>query len=72
MSVLAAGGGLGRGRVAGHRTRKGRFPKTRPVRPQDFLVTVYRQLHMTGVSFSNRAGRPIEHQDGEVIRELLG
>ncbi len=74
MSVLAAGGGVGRGRVVGASNAKGEIPKDRPVRPQDLLVTVYRQLGIDpGVSFSNRAGRPINiGSDGEVIRELLG
>jgi uncharacterized protein (DUF1501 family) len=74
MSVLAAGGGLARGRVVGASNAKGEIPKDRPVRPQDLLVTVYRQLGIDpGVSFTNWAGRPINiGSDGEVIRELLG
>jgi hypothetical protein len=74
MSVLAAGGGLARGRVVGESNAKGEIPKDRPVRPQDLLVTVYRQLGLDPqTSFTNRAGRPITiGSDGEVIGELLG
>jgi Protein of unknown function (DUF1501) len=74
MSVLAAGGGLARGRVVGASNAKGEIPKDRPVRPQDLLVTIYRQLGIDPqTSFTNRAGRPISiGSDGEVIRELLG
>ena len=74
MSVLAAGGGLARGRVVGASNSKGEIPKDRPVRPQDLLVTVYRQLGIDPrVSFNNRAGRPINiGSDGEVIGELVG
>ena len=44
------------------------------MRPQDLLVTLYRQLGIDPeTSFTNRAGRPISiGSDGEVIRELLG
>ncbi len=74
MSVLAAGGGLARGRVVGASNAKGEIPKDRPVRPQDLLVTLYHQLGIDPeTSFSNRAGRPISiGSDGAVIQELLG
>jgi hypothetical protein len=73
MSVLAAGGGFARGRVVGASNARGEIPKDRPVRPQDLLVTIYRQLGIDPqTSFTNRAGRPISiGSDGEVIRELL-
>ena len=74
MSVLAAGGGLARGRIVGASNAKGEIPKDRPVRPQDLLVTIYHQLGIDPTtSFTNRAGRPITiGSDGEVIEELLG
>ncbi len=73
MSVLAAGGGFARGRIVGSSNAKGEVPKDRPVRPQDLLVTLYRQLGIDPeTSFTNRAGRPISiGSDGEVIHELL-
>ena len=40
MSVLAARGGLARGRVVGASNARGKIPKDRPVRPQDLLVTL--------------------------------
>ena len=74
MSVLAAGGGLARGRIVGASNAKGEIPKDQPVRPQDLLVTIYHQLGIDPTtSFTNRAGRPITiGSDGEVIEELLG
>jgi hypothetical protein len=74
MSVLAAGGGFGRGRVIGASSAKGEVPRERPVRPQDLLVTVYHQLGIDPrTQFQNRSGRPITvGSDGGVIRDLIG
>jgi hypothetical protein len=74
MSVLAAGGGLARGRVIGASNSKGEEPKERPVRPQDLLVTLYQQLGIDPeTTFRNRSGRPISiGSDGQVVQELLG
>ena len=72
MSVLVAGGGFaarpGRRLVE----RQGRGPQGRPSRPQDLLVTLYRQLGIDPeTSFTNRAGRPITiGSTGRVIDEL--
>jgi hypothetical protein len=73
MSVLAAGGGFARGRVIGASNSRGEVPRDRPVRPQDLLVTVYRQLGLEPeTSFANRNGRPASiGSNGEVISELL-
>jgi hypothetical protein len=74
MSVLAAGGGLARGRTVGASNARGEVPKDRPVRPQDLLVTIYHQLGLDPeTSFTNHAGRPVPiGSNGEVIRELIG
>jgi hypothetical protein len=74
MSVLAAGGGFARGRVIGSSNSRGEVPRDRPVRPQDLLVTLYRQLGLEPeTSFVNRNGRPATiGSNGEVISELLG
>jgi hypothetical protein len=74
MSVLVAGGGFARGRTIGASNSKGEVPKDRPVRPQDLMVTLYRQLGINPeTSFTNRAGRPIPiGSDGQLITELLG
>jgi uncharacterized protein (DUF1501 family) len=74
MSVLVAGGGFARGRVIGASNSRGEVPKDRPVRPQDLLVTSYRQLGLEPeTSFANRNGRPVTiGSNGEVISELLG
>jgi uncharacterized protein (DUF1501 family) len=74
MSVLVAGGGFAPGRTIGASSSKGEVPKDRPVRPQDFLVTLYHQLGINPeTTFTNRAGRPIAiGSDGQVVSELLG
>jgi hypothetical protein len=74
MSVLVAGGGFARGRIIGASNSKGEVPKDRPVRPQDLMVTLYRQLGISPeTSFVNRAGRPISiGSDGQLISELVG
>jgi hypothetical protein len=74
MSVLAAGGGLAKGRVIGASNSRGETPQDRPVRPQDLLVTIYHQLGLDPeTTFLNRSGRPVTiGSNGEVITELLG
>jgi hypothetical protein len=74
MSVLVAGGGFVQGRVIGASSSKGEVPKDRPVRPQDFFVTLYHQLGINSeTTFTNRAGRPIPiGSDGQLVCELLG
>jgi hypothetical protein len=72
MSVLVAGGGFAGGRVIGSSNARGEVPKDRPVTPQDFLVTLYRQLGIDpDTQFVNRAGRPVAiGSTGRVIDEL--
>ena len=72
MSVLVAGGGFAGGRVIGSSNARGEVPKDRPVTPQDFLVTLYRQLGIDPeTTFVNRAGRPVTiGSTGRVIDEL--
>ncbi|MDR3632609.1 MAG: DUF1501 domain-containing protein [Isosphaeraceae bacterium] len=72
MSVLVAGGGFAGGRVVGSSNARGEVPKDRPVTPQDFLVTLYRQLGIDPeTKFVNRAGRPVTiGSTGRVIDEL--
>lgn len=72
MSVLVAGGGFAGGRVIGSSNARGEVPKDRPVTPQDFLATLYRQLGIDPeTKFVNRAGRPVSiGSTGQVITEL--
>ena len=72
MSVLLAGGGIAPGQIVGASNSRGEVPKERPIRPQDLLVTLYRQLGIDlETTFMNRAGQPIKiGSDGEVIAEL--
>jgi hypothetical protein len=73
MSVLVAGGGFPGGQVVGSSNSRGEVPRDRPLRPQDFLVTLYHQLGISpDTSFPDLAGRPIPiGSDGQLISELV-
>jgi uncharacterized protein (DUF1501 family) len=73
MSVLAAGGGFARGRVIGSSNSRGEYPRSRPLRPQDLMTTLYQQLGIDPeTTFPNRAGQPIKiGSNGEFIRDLI-
>ncbi len=74
LSTLAlAGGGLRMGQVVGESAPKGDMPKTKPIRPQDLMATVF---HVLGADphtqFVNQAGRPVYMlEDGAPIPELV-
>ena len=74
MSVLAAGGGFARGRVIGASNRRGEHPTSRPLRPQDLMMTLYHQLGIDPeTTFTNRGGQPIKIvSNGQVVSELIG
>lgn len=74
MTILLSGGGLRMGQVIGETDARGEHPKNRPLKPTDFLASMYRFLGVdTTQSFRNFAGRPIPVlPDGEPIRELFG
>ena len=63
----------GTGRVIGSSNSRGEYPRDRPLRPQDLVVTLYQKLGIDpGTSFIDRAGRPISiGSDGQAIAELL-
>ena len=73
MSVLVAGGGFARGRVVGSSNSRGERPRSRPMRPQDLMTTLYHQLGIDPeTAFTNRAGQPIKiGSNGEIVRDLL-
>ncbi len=73
MSVLVAGGGFAQGRVIGSSNARGEIPRDRPVTPQDFLVTLYRQMGIDPeTKFVNRNGRPVSiGSTGQPIEELV-
>jgi hypothetical protein len=73
MSLLMSGGGLRMGQVVGATSRKGDEPAVRPVRPNDFLASLYRTLGVpTDLSFRDYSGRPIPIiPDGRPIEELF-
>ena len=73
MSVLVAGGGFARGRVVGSSNSRGERPRSRPMRPQDLMTTLYHQLGIDPeTTFTNKAGQPIKiGSNGEIVRDLL-
>lgn len=73
MSVLVAGGGLGRGSVVGASNSKGEVPVDTPIAPQDLLVTLYHRLGLDpSLTYLNHSGRPITiGNTGRPIGELL-
>ncbi|MEM8669041.1 MAG: DUF1501 domain-containing protein [Planctomycetota bacterium] len=74
LSTLAlAGGGLQMGQVVGESAEKVDVPKTKPIRPQDLMATVF---HVMGIDrriqFTDQAGRPTYMiEDGKPIEELV-
>ncbi len=73
MSVLVAGGGFPAGQVIGSSNSRGEVPRDRPIRPQDFLVTLYHQLGIhPETTFADLSGRPTSiGSNGELIKELI-
>lgn len=75
LSTLAlAGGGLQMGQVVGESTAKAEVPKSRPIRPQDLMATLF---HVLGIApetyFDDLAGRPTPMLiSGAPIPELVG
>jgi uncharacterized protein (DUF1501 family) len=74
LSTLAlAGGGLRMGQVVGQSAPKGDMPKTKPIRPQDLMATIFHVLGIDPrVQFVNQAGRPVYMiEDGQPIADLV-
>jgi uncharacterized protein (DUF1501 family) len=74
LSTLAmAGGGLQMGQVIGESAEKVDVPKTKPIRPQDLMATVFDVLGIDRrIQFVNTAGRPVYMvEDGRPIEELV-
>lgn len=74
LSTLAlAGGGLRMGQVIGESTPKADAPKSRPIRPQDLMATVFHVLGLDPrLQFTNQAGRPVYMlEEGQPIAELV-
>lgn len=74
LSTLAlAGGGLQMGQAVGESAAKVDVPKTKPIRPQDLMATVFQVLGIDRrVQFVNQAGRPVYMiEDGKPIEELV-
>ncbi len=74
MSVLVSGGGLKMGQVIGSTDARAERPRERPLRPTDFLATVYAHLGIDPAQeFREFSGRPLPIlPDGEPIPELDG
>lgn len=74
LSTLAlAGGGLKMGQVVGQSSPKADMPKTKPIRPQDLMATVFHVLGIDPqVQFQNNTGRPTYMiEDGQAIAALV-
>jgi hypothetical protein len=74
LSTLAmAGGGLQMGQVVGESAEKVDVPKTKPIRPQDLMATVFDVLGIDRrIQFINPSGRPTYMiEDGRPIEELV-
>ncbi len=74
LSTLAlAGGGLKMGCTVGESAPKVDVPKTKPIRPQDLMATVFHVLGIDPqVQFVSNSGRPTYMiEDGKVIEELV-
>ncbi len=74
LSTLAvAGGGLKTGQVVGESMPKADTPRTKPIRPQDLMATVFQVLGIPrDTQFINNAGRPVYMlEDGQPIAELV-
>jgi uncharacterized protein (DUF1501 family) len=73
-SILAAGGGIARGRIVGESDSQGAEVKSTPISPKDVLATAY---YLLGVDpdtlIFDRTGRPLRIAgEGHVRWELLG
>lgn len=74
LSTLAlAGGDFRMGQVIGESMPKADVPKTRPIRPQDLMATVFHHLGINPqTQYVNQAGRPVFMlESGDVISELI-
>ena len=74
LTTLAlAGGGLKMGQVVGESAEKVDVPKTKPIRPQDLMATVFEVLGIDQrLQFVNTAGRPVYMvEEGKPIEELV-
>lgn len=73
LSTLAmAGGGLQMGQTVGESAEKVDVPKTKPVRPQDLMATIFQVLGINPrTQFVNTAGRPVYMvEEGKPIEQL--
>jgi hypothetical protein len=74
LSTLAlAGGGLRMGQAVGESSSKAETPRTRPIRPQDLMATVFHVLGLPrDLHYNDPSGRPTPMIDGgRVISELV-
>lgn len=72
-SGLLAGGGIRGGAIFGASDKLAARPATNPVRPLDYVATVYHALGIrTDVTLDDRGGRPQRFCDGTPIYDLFG
>lgn len=73
MSILVSGGGMRMGQVIGSTNSLGEHPDERPLKPAQFIETIYRHLGIdSSREFIDHSGRPLRILDPvEPITELL-
>ncbi len=74
LSTLAlAGGGLKMGQTVGESAPKVDVPKSKAIRPQDLMATIFHVLGIDrSIQFVNQAGRPVYMlEEGRPISELI-
>lgn len=74
LSTLALSGGSFRmGQVVGESMSKADVPKSKPIRPQDLMATIFHHLGLDPkTQFVNQAGRPVfVLEQGQAIAELV-
>ncbi|MFQ5734652.1 MAG: DUF1501 domain-containing protein, partial [Planctomycetaceae bacterium] len=73
QSVVLAGGGIRGGQVYGTSDRQSAYPTSKPVKPEDFLATVYRGLGIPPETLIyDQQDRPHRVSDGKPVVELFG
>jgi hypothetical protein len=72
QSAILAGGGVRGGQVYGASDAHAAYPKSKPVRPEDMLATIYHSLGIAEESeVIDPVGRPHRVTDGKAVVELF-
>ncbi len=73
QSVVLAGGGIRGGQILGSSDRQAAYPTSRPVKPEDFLATIYHGMGLPPeTTIYDQQKRPHRISEGEPLFELFG